>query len=217
MIDSTENPEIDIFLFNKLEASYHALATCIVDPVCIANPYVLCKHSIFHKMFYYCEDYGEDIVRNRIRIAASDIRYAAKKHSEILQIFESLENGLNDRKLTSNLVSKLCSYVISYSDYVEKHQRLLGENSFLYYPSCSPGHLALRGNAAYNLSFNPSNTKEGIKYETDIIHQLNVDFENQQVPLNMKSVLSCSGPYYAEYFELLKNLLEREFNFALGV
>lgn len=151
----------------RLSSLYEALTISAVDPV------VLLK-GIGNEpggMFYDCyEDTCEDtkkaiaVMEQRVARASDDIRQHYQAHQLFLRCFYDIDELMNtqNRKRVGEVTNDLCAHVSDYLSLVEQHELRLEEDSFLYPPTCFPGHYFQIPNSGIRiipqLKFNPART-----------------------------------------------------------
>lgn len=166
----------------KLSSLYEALTHSAVDPI------VLNKSEIkdFGGIYYdACDDQTKaiKIMKNRILSGKLDIMCHQKFHELFLNSFYDIDESINTNKRTkvANIASLLCVNVITYLEFVEQNHLRLGNDYFLYYPSCPPGDYFqipnLSNRIIPQLEFNPSKTKKGGRIDLTKINMIISDFK----------------------------------------
>lgn len=163
--------------FWKLASAYQAAIHSSCSPVVVPSDLYSGsgKAHAFSHMFWDCtldENEGRQMMIERIRRAQEDIDRHLAIHQSLSQEFYNVNESVNNRSrpLLIRAVNNLKKLFSEYASLVLEHERKLGENSFLEYPTCLedyPGHWFLMEgyDRARRCSFNPEQNYRGLERE----------------------------------------------------
>src|SRR3989338_5096561 len=109
--------EEDLTLFNKLDAASRSLSLSVLDPLAIPNPNLnldgiaILKNTNanvdFSRVYFYCEDDGDDIVKKRIEEHEKELKSLYVIHKNMHRLFKNLDRCAKnkDRKGIYDLTS----------------------------------------------------------------------------------------------------------------
>jgi hypothetical protein len=176
----------EFVMFHKLASIYDALVLSAVDPVVVED--INEEDGEIQKspkMYYDCtedEEFGLNIMRNRIVSARNDITKHYQKHKRAAEIFYNLQETMNVRnkeKFIENC-TELNDTLKGLAELIKAHQTKLEENSFLNYPYTISGRYfhIIQGNRMCELCFNSQTNYLGMEIESKIFLEHIEDFKN---------------------------------------
>jgi hypothetical protein len=179
--------EKDYELLEDVASLQHALVVSSANPVCLWKRSEGADFDIRYPGMYYdaCahEDLAKSTIRKRIDTAKKDIKEHYKLHKSFLDFFLKMDSAIvkNNREGFSELCDGMCDSVFDYIDLVKQHKERLGEDSFLFYPYCPPGHYfyILNGNKVGYCLFNTRETYEEAGMEVRAIKNQLSDFKKR--------------------------------------
>jgi|SRR3989338_7688877 len=245
-----DSRETDLNILAKLESMYSALSLAVQDPVVIPNPeFAPEEHKrlpvdISNVYFYVEEKAGEEIVRERIKVAGDDIRESLMRHQEMCNAFQEIDESLarKEREITGNTITDLCDRIGSYGGFVLGHQHRFGEKAFLQFPHYGGDNISYRrrnvpdaavrsrSEDIIQVDFNektvdqsirlltPFNIKanyDGLKLETRELRRLTVLFRLSKGPLWAGVYTGHPDASYTKNIGLTKMLLREHLGFEV--
>jgi hypothetical protein len=170
--------EQDFDFLLRLTSLQHALIASSTDPVVLSTEF---DDLRFAKIYYDCDDNEAEamaIMKRRLELGAENIKSHYSLHQKMLSIFQRMDGAIveDDRGLLANLSGDLCRGVNDYVALVDSHKARLGENTFLDYPSCIPGHYFQISRFVRECSFNPEGTRKGTERDAQTIREQIIDF-----------------------------------------
>ncbi len=209
------NSKLSIYeeYFYRLISLESALQRSVLEPICIRSDFP--SGGIYSLMFFYAEERGEEILENRIKIAPDDIRKVVESHRGISLGLTKLRELINEgrKRETAYHFIDLSEEIFNYNVFVEEHQSRIGDQFFLYYPTCMPGHYSVLGNKILELSFNPEQTFDGANRELKHLLGLNHVLPNKEDYHLPKNLFGPSE--YGHNLELIQQQLRDVFNFIV--
>lgn len=174
-------------------------------------------------MYYDCcgdEEKAVSVMKERIRLAESDIREHFKIHKSCLDNFLNMDGAIiiDDREDFADSISSVCENTLSYINLVKNHKQRLGSKSFLFYLFCIPGHYfhILNFERVAPCSFNEERSYKGAVDDLEKISEIIVDFKVRpekipyiNLPLNEQDGAGLLLPDFRKHLVTNKLLLER--------
>lgn len=173
-----------------LSSLYEALTHSAVDSVVLYKPEMGELGGIYYDA-YDNQTKAIEIMKNRILFGKNDIMNNQKFHESFLNKFYDIDEFINtnNRTKVGDVADLLCNDVNDYLNFVYQHHLILGNNYFLHYPSCPPGHYFQIPNSGIRiipkLEFNPKKTKKGGEIYLAKIKRVIPDFKlgKNKIPL----------------------------------
>jgi len=198
-------------LFYKLISLESALKTSVAQPISIPSsiPSYGDKLHIYSLMYFDCEDRGEEIMENRIKLYPNDIRNAILYHEIFLEKFDKIKTGVldNNRENIGEEVEGLSVKLSDYLDLIKLHQVNTKPNHFLYFPTCMPGHFIVNRGLIRELNFNYEQEEHSARKELREMLETKELFKRNAVDI----------PTQAFSPPLLDLLTSEEYKFNIGI
>jgi len=234
----------DLAFYSCLSPAYWALKLACQDSVLIPNSSYfpdLDRFSPFDlsRVYFYAEDNGESIVRERVKDHGTVIQEAYQRHMRMCEVFERLENALGNhrRQIAADAAEELCEYISSHGTFVAT-ARL----PFLTFPSHRGCHYSLveaveddvvlyeresvavinrdpkRTGAVISRSadFNPKHDREGLEREVERIRRCLLQFRLGGREMITKIYNGMADHTYRKSLELTEMLLRKHIGFPLA-
>ena len=217
MKSETEISAEDIVLLYSLRSLEHSLRDSSLEPILIKSdlPSLDGLRTPYSLIYYDVEDHGMGHINRRIKYAADDIKHALNFHGQFSFDFLTLAMNFqnNNRSKIMEITGALCNGVLDYLDFVEKHQRRLMDDFFLYHPTCMPGHYFQFGNFVRELHFNSNQDKAMARQDITYIMELKELFRRRNNPIEIEDTFEFIE--YEKNIDLVKKRLHRDFKFSL--
>ncbi|MEM3074810.1 MAG: hypothetical protein QW727_02620 [Candidatus Pacearchaeota archaeon] len=220
VFERTEISFDEFNFFKELVSIKYAVTLSVLSPVVqsnfLTNPK---KISPFSSIFYDCKNDNKEediLIKGRILLARQDIEEHLIIHNKIRLNFNFIGIYAKRGRLekTIDYSRDLFENLIDYRNLVYNHKKRLDEDSFLFLPTCMPGHYFNLGGYISECSFNSEQNnesfEESIKKFYDIINK--VEESNRFLKIQIKELednRNCSGTSLSERLNLTKGLLER--------
>lgn len=170
----------------------HALVCSAADPVVLrkVDEGADFEMTLYGGMYYDCcekEARALETMKKRVESALEDILDHFRFHKKCIDYFSGMDNAivLNDRVVFAENCEDACEGSLKYVDLVKKHKDKLGDNSFLEFPSCPPGHYfhVFNGLLVRSCYFNRQLTSSEAQSSIEKIEEDILDFKKRQVTL----------------------------------
>lgn len=218
-------PEPDLEMYVALERLHYALCRSVQDPIIIANPQTAFEDQTVlaampfdaTEVYFYVEDEGEGIVRERIERAGQDIKDAVQRHDVFLGNVNLIawfaKEG--DREGVAKSIRDLCQELQMYKDFVKGHQKGLGpQHYFLEYPHYRGGNMVQFPEGIVSLdSFNPAKSYDGFEEGVEDLQRKLEAFRAEGFLPGATLFETNPQETLAEKIELTKMLLWEHFKF----
>lgn len=223
----TQTTDIDFEVFFSLRSLYYALRNSVTSPVVLPSGLTEGrKASTFSHIYWDAhedEKMASETMKRRISLDSGEISQYLETHERLLNNIHSIDKSVerNDRESVGDAIISLCYFATSYVGLVVYHRnrlRALGEEPFLSYPTCLPGHYFYDSNfdKIKWCSFNPTQNSEGAAKDINNLLSLDKDFKTYSQKLVQVKVIDdehqdegLRGTSLRSRLVLTKELLKR--------